>query len=84
MSTSNQAHLPKPSRRKSLQLGAASTAAGLLATQELVAPVQATDPKPAKTTLLVVPLPVYQAKQVVGVLTPPKMCTPAKQCDGFF
>ncbi|UUZ74858.1 hypothetical protein LP414_22135 [Polaromonas sp. P1(28)-13] len=83
MPTSNQARLPKPSRRQSLQLGVASTAAGLLATQDLVTPVQAKDPGLPKTTPLVVPLPVYQAKQAVGVLTPPKMFTSAKQCDGF-
>ncbi|UUZ69374.1 multicopper oxidase domain-containing protein [Polaromonas sp. P2-4] len=70
MSTSNPASLPKLSRRQSLQLGAATTAVGLLATQELVTPVQAKDPEPPKTTPFVVPLPVYPPKQAVGALTP--------------
>ena len=70
MSTSSQGNLPKLSRRQSLQLGAASTAVGLLATQKLNTPVQAKDPVPPHTTPFVVPLTVYQPKQPVAALTP--------------
>ena len=72
MSRSNQASLPKLSRRQSLQLGAASTAAALLATQEAASPVQAKDlPAGPYTAPFMVELPVYQAKQAVSALTPP-------------
>jgi len=43
MSTSDQDHRPNLRRRQALQLGAVTTAAGLLGPQELVRPVQAED-----------------------------------------
>ena len=43
MSTSKSINFPTLTRRKSLQIGAAATATGLLASQELATPVQAKD-----------------------------------------
>jgi FtsP/CotA-like multicopper oxidase with cupredoxin domain len=68
---SNQAGLAKLSRRQSLQLAAASTAASLLAAKDATSPVQAKDlPAGPHTTPFVVPLPVYTAKAPVGTLSP--------------
>jgi FtsP/CotA-like multicopper oxidase with cupredoxin domain len=55
---------PALTRRQSLQLGAASTAAGLFAVKELATPAEAKDPpKSPFATPFVVALPVYAAKQ---------------------
>jgi FtsP/CotA-like multicopper oxidase with cupredoxin domain len=62
----------KLNRRQSLQLGAASTAAGLIASGQLAAPASAKDlPRGPYTTPFVVPLPVYTAKLPVSSLNPP-------------
>ena len=74
MSTSDPGHRPTLSRRQSLQLGAAATAVGLLATQEATPPAQAKDPPPGpRTEPFVDPLPVYEAKTPVSSLDPPSM-----------
>ena len=63
---------PKISRRMSLQLGAAATAAGLIASKEFAAPAEARDP-PRGPTLpaFMDALPVYTAKEPVASLSPP-------------
>ena len=70
MSTSAPVNFPKLSRRQSLQLGAATTATGLLAASKLVTPVEAKDVRPEvrppTTTPFVVDLLVYTAKTPVG------------------
>ena len=66
MSTSAPVNFPKLSRRQSLQLGAATTATGLLAAAKLVTPAEAKDVRPPTTTPFVVDLPVYTAKTPVG------------------
>ena len=73
MSTSDPVNLPKLSRRQSLQLGAASAAAGLLASKELAPSAHAKggNGAPPTTTPFVVPLPVYTAKTPVSGLSPP-------------
>lgn len=76
MSTSDPVNLPKLSRRQSLQLGAASAAAGLLASKELAPSAHAKggnggNGAPPTTTPFVVPLPVYTAKKPVSGLSPP-------------
>lgn len=70
MSIFNPARFLKASRRQSLQLGAATTALGLLSSKVLVSPAHAKDPTPPRTTPFVVPLTVYQAKTPVGNLNP--------------
>ncbi|WP_309678925.1 multicopper oxidase domain-containing protein, partial [Polaromonas sp.] len=70
MSRSNPSLLPALNRRQSLQLGAASAAAGLLVVKDATRPAQAKDlPAGPTTTPFVVPLPVYTAKTPAG-LTP--------------
>ena len=72
MSTSDPVNLPKLSRRQSLQLGAASAAAGLLASKELATSADAAVTiTPPFTTPFVVPLTVYTAKTPVSGLSPP-------------
>ncbi len=68
MSSANPSHLPTLNRRQSLQLGAATTAAGLLAVKELATPAHAKEVRPPTTTPFVVPLPVYTAKTPLGYL----------------
>ncbi len=70
MSRLDSGSLPKLSRRQSLQIGVASTAAGLLAATQLVTPVQAKEVLPPTTTPWMEPLPVYTAKQTVSALMP--------------
>ena len=71
MTTPAPFHLPKLNRRQSIQLGVASTAAGLLASKVALQPAEAKDPPPAPfTTPFVVALPVYQAKLPVASLSP--------------
>jgi FtsP/CotA-like multicopper oxidase with cupredoxin domain len=64
----------KLTRRQSLQLGAATSAIGLLPIK-LATPAHAKDPQPPKTTPFVVPLPVNTAKLPVSALNPPPMQT---------
>ena len=79
MNTSDPGNSPKLNRRQSLQLGAASTAAGLLAIKEATTPVHAKGgggggvklSAAPPTTPFVVPLPVYTAKKPVSGLSPP-------------
>ena len=62
---------PKISRRMSLQLGAAATAAGLLAAKDFVAPAEAKDlPRGPTTPAFMDALPVYEAKEPVSSLSP--------------
>ena len=62
---------PKISRRLSLQLGAAATAAGLLAVKEFAAPAEASHLRSGPPTpAFMDPLPVYKAKQPVSSLSP--------------
>ena len=75
---SSQNSTVKLNRRQSLQIGAASTAAGLFAVKELASPAEAKDgvsgggpPASPYTAPFMVPLTVYQAKQTVSALTPP-------------
>lgn len=70
MSNSVTTHFPKLSRRQSLQLGAATTAIGLLGSTKLTTSAQAKDPQPPATTPFVVELPVYKAKLPVSSLIP--------------
>jgi FtsP/CotA-like multicopper oxidase with cupredoxin domain len=71
MSSSNLASSAKLSRRQSLQLGAATTAAGLLASPKLTPSAQAqVVPAGPFTTPWMVPLPVYAAKLPVAALSP--------------
>jgi FtsP/CotA-like multicopper oxidase with cupredoxin domain len=71
MSISTLASSAKLSRRQSLQLGAATTAAGLLASPKLTPPAQAQVlPAGPFTTPWMVPLPVYAAKPPVAALSP--------------
>ena len=72
MTSPTSAGQPKISRRMSLQLGAAATAAGLLASKEFAAPAEASDPPRGPTTpAFMDALPVYEAKRPVESLTPP-------------
>jgi len=62
---------PEISRRTSLQTGAASAAAALIAAKEFTPPAEASDPPRGPTTPpFMDALPVYQAKQPVGSLSP--------------
>ena len=61
--------IAKLTRRQSLQLGAATSAIGLLPIK-LATPAHASDPQPPKTTPFVVPLPVNTAKLPVSALNP--------------
>ena len=62
---------PKISRRMSLQLGAAATAAGLLAVKEFAAPAEASHLRSGPTTpAFMDALPVYKAKEPVSSLSP--------------
>ncbi len=71
MSMLNQATILKLGRRESIQLGAASAAAGLLGSQVAIKPVEAKDPpRGPYTTPFVVALPVYAAKAPVNSLSP--------------
>ena len=71
MSTFNQASPVSWTRRQSLQFGAAATATGLLASQELATPVQAKDlPAGPRTEPFVDWLPVSEVKQPVSELNP--------------
>ena len=71
MSTFNQASLGRWTRRQSLQLGAATSATGLLGIQELASPAQAKDlPAGPRTEAFVDWLKVYEAKQPVSELNP--------------
>lgn len=70
MSIVNRASSFTTNRRQSLQLGAATSALGLLSSKELASPAHAKDPIPPRTTPFVVPLTVYQAKAPVGTLNP--------------
>ena len=71
MSTFNQASPKRWTRRESLQLGAATSAAGLLGIEELASPAQAGDlPAGPRTEPFVDWLPVYAAKQPVSELMP--------------
>lgn len=74
MPTAITKNATKLSRRQSLQLGAATTAAGLMATRDLAPSANAKDlPLGPYTTPFTVPLPVYTAKQAVTSLNPPSM-----------
>jgi FtsP/CotA-like multicopper oxidase with cupredoxin domain len=73
MSTTGKNQLPKLSRRQSLQLGAATTAIGLLGSGKLTISAHAKDPVPPQTTPFVVALPVYKAKLPVSSLIPAPM-----------
>ena len=66
--------IAKLTRRQSLQLGAATSAIGLLPIK-LATPAHASDPQPPKTTPFVVPLPVNTAKLPVSALNPAPMQT---------
>jgi FtsP/CotA-like multicopper oxidase with cupredoxin domain len=70
MSTTDNNQLPRLTRRQSLQVGAATTAAGLFASSKLATPAHAANPLPPQTTPFVVPLPVYTAKLTVRALNP--------------
>jgi FtsP/CotA-like multicopper oxidase with cupredoxin domain len=71
MPTPKLADLPRMSRRQSLQLGAASTAAGLMAVKPFAPSAEAKDPpKSPYATPFVVALPVYTAKQPESSLSP--------------
>ena len=71
MSNSVQVNRSPLNRRQAIQIGAAGTAAGLLASEELATPVHAKDPPPGpKTTPCVMPLAVYTAKPTAGTLSP--------------
>ncbi len=71
MSTFNQPSLGKWTRRQSLQLGAATSAAGLLGIEELASPAKAKDlPAGPRTEPFADWLPVYAAKQPVSELKP--------------
>jgi FtsP/CotA-like multicopper oxidase with cupredoxin domain len=71
MPMSTSVERPTLSRRQSLQIGAATTAAGLLAVNEFNAPAEAKDlPKGPTTTPFVVALPVYAAKAAESYLLP--------------
>jgi hypothetical protein len=71
MKSSKFADQPRISRRASLQMGAAATAAGLMATRNFTAPAAAGDPPRGPTTAAFMdPLPVYTAKQPVASLSP--------------
>ena len=71
MSTFSQASPASWTRRQSLQFGAAATATGLLASQELATPVQAKDlPAGPRTEPFVDWLPVSEVKQPVSELNP--------------
>ena len=68
---------PTLSRRQSLQIGAAATAAGLLAVKEFHAPAEAKDPpKGPYTTPFACALPVYSAKQPENYLLPAHTASP--------
>lgn len=69
---------PEMSRRESLKMGAATTAAGLLLGQNLSKPVQAATATitPPFTTPFAVALPVYTAKLPVTSLSPAPTPTP--------
>ena len=71
MSIFNQSSPARWTRRRSLQLGAATSAAGLLGIKELALPAQAKDlPAGPRTEPFVDWLPVYAAKQPVSELKP--------------
>jgi FtsP/CotA-like multicopper oxidase with cupredoxin domain len=64
MSSSSSTGRPALTRRQSLQLGAASTAAGLFAVKEFAAPAEAKDPPQSPYAApFMVALPVYAPKQ---------------------
>lgn len=69
MFTTDKNQLPRLTRRQSLQVGAATTAAGLFASSNIT-PAHARDPRPPQTTPFVVPLPVRVAKLPVSALNP--------------
>lgn len=66
--------IAKLTRRQSLQLGAATSAIGLLP-MKLATSAHAGDPQPPKTRAFVVPLPVNTAKLPVSALNPAPMQT---------
>lgn len=71
MSNSGQVNSSTLTRRQAIQIGAAGTAAGMLASERLAPPVHAKDPPPGpKTTAFVMPLAVYKAKPTAGTLNP--------------
>jgi FtsP/CotA-like multicopper oxidase with cupredoxin domain len=70
MSTTDKNQLPRLTRRQSLQVGAATTAAGLFASSKLATPAHAKDVRPPQTTPFLVPLPVYTAKLHDSTLNP--------------
>ena len=83
MSTNNPSRVSNPGRRLSLQLGAASAAAGMFAVKELAGPAEASGgssgsgaPSGPTTTPFVVALPVYAAKTPESVLNPASTPTP--------
>jgi FtsP/CotA-like multicopper oxidase with cupredoxin domain len=81
MPTLTSVERPTLSRRQSLQIGAASAAAGLFAVQEFNAPAEAKDPpKGPYTTPFVVALPVYAPKLPESRLIPAP--TPAPNTEG--
>jgi FtsP/CotA-like multicopper oxidase with cupredoxin domain len=72
MFSSSSTGRPALTRRQSLQLGAASTAAGLLTVKSLTPSAEAKDPpKSPYATPFVVALPVYAPKQPDSSLSPP-------------
>ncbi len=77
MMQAKSAEQPKISRRMTLQIGAASTAAGLVAVKEFTAPAEAKDPpRGPPTPAFMDALPVYTAKLPVDSLSPPSTETP--------
>jgi FtsP/CotA-like multicopper oxidase with cupredoxin domain len=71
MSNSVQVNRFNLNRRRAIQIGAAGTAAGLLASERLVPAVNAKDSPPGpKTSPFVMPLVAYTAKPTAGTLTP--------------
>jgi FtsP/CotA-like multicopper oxidase with cupredoxin domain len=77
MSMNNPFSLANPGRRLSIQLGAASAAASMLAAKEFAAPAEAKDaPAGPTTTPFVVALPTYAPKTPESVLSPAPSPTP--------
>ena len=68
------------SRRQSLQMGAATTAAGLLAAQQWMPAAEAKDPPEFRATPFVDALPVYSPKPAEAFLSPTP--TPAANTGG--
>lgn len=78
MSNSVPTHASPLNRRQAIQIGAAGTAAGLLASEGLAPSVHAKDPPPGpKTTPFAMPLAVYTAKPPAGTLSP----TPTQEAN---